>query len=169
MRVSLRVNANGIGEVVSLGDEDTDDVIADDPSQFFPEPSPREIAEVIGEVSGIEDSSMSSSAVFTPPTRSLALSSPPYSVLPFSHSFPLPSCVLSPQLHRSPSLHVRFLPFLDRRAIPSPTRLLLRRFQRCSCRRSNWSATTRRRLYWRRACGRWSEHPRATCPCDRTF
>ena len=77
MKVTACVYDNGIGETAILGDDETDDVIPDDHSQFLSESSPREMAEVVGEVSGSEDSSVLSSAVVSiASTRSLALSSP---------------------------------------------------------------------------------------------
>ena len=107
MKVTACVYDNGIGETAILGDDKTDDVIPDDHSQFLSESSPREMAEVVGEVSGSGDSSVLSSAVVSiASTRSLALSSPLTStVLP--HPSLLSYCILIPQFPSpSPSLHV---------------------------------------------------------------
>ena len=172
MKVTACVYDNGIGETAILGDDETDDVIPDDHSQFLSESSPREMAEVVGEVSGSEDSSVLSSAVVSiASTRSLALSSPLTStVLP--HPSLLSYCILIPQFPSpSPSLHVRSLLLLHRRLQPSKP--LPPRSPHCSCGRSNWSATTRRSCCWRSCTRRgWrncSESPPATRLCDPIF
>ena len=141
MKVLSCVHDNGIGEVANLGGEETDDVIPDDLSPFLSEPSPREMAEVTGEVPDAGNPLVPSSAVFTTaPTGSLALS--PLASTLLSQPPSLSYCILSPHLaDPAGSLHVRFLSLLDRRALPP-------KFLRCSCRRSDWSATTRKRFCW---------------------
>lgn len=156
MSVLLYSRNDRIGGVVLFGDEKADDVIPEDDLPLLAEPSPREVAEVLGEVSVIEDPMASdpfrdaSAVLAIPHTRSLALSSP----LPspsLSAKLSLPPGILPPH-HRDPRClsrlsHVHFLRSLNRRVFSPSRPPLPQRSLRCSCRRSDWSAATRRRFF----------------------